>query len=190
MTINKQKRKAVIFNPLDLTRLNNDPNEIGNRIKTIITTFYNEHLEKEKFINFQHHFDNDYLDCLFKMSHFPEFNFFEEYKKVNYIVDNKECQNLLIQRNNFFILCLIHFDREKHHTKMDMLVEKFVDLNMKMAINLDLAVDFFFLCYYDYRFYGTSLVLENFQYFQKIMKKDEVFSIETFSDFIRYKMIE
>ncbi len=163
-----------------------DIQDISNKIKLILLNFYKNHNEKERFINFEQYFQNDIIDCLYRISYFSEFNYFEEYKKLNYMTSSSEVNIGMIERNNFFLSSLSFFEKTKPNIKMLKLVEKFVDINMSTSPSeIDLAVDFFFLTFYDYKSSAQALVSQNLEYFKSNVVKDKNFSLSKINEFIQ-----
>ncbi len=171
------------MNNIKITR-SFDIQDISNKIKLILLNFYKNHNEKEKFINFEQYYQNDIIDCLYRISYFSEFNYFEEYKKLNYMTASSEMNIGIMERNNFFLSSLSFFEKTKPNIKMLKLVDKFVDINTStFACDIDLVVDFFFLTFYDYKSSAQTLVSNNLEYFKLNVVKDKKFSLAKINDF-------
>lgn len=162
-----------------------DIDDISNKIKLILLNFYKNHPEKEKFINFEQYFKNDIIDCLYRISYFSEFNYFEEYKKLNYMTASSEANIVMIERNNFFLSSLNYFEKMNPSVKMLKIVERFVDINISSPFEIDIVVDFFFLIYYDYKSSARTLASINQEYFRSNVVKDKDFSLANVNDFIQ-----
>jgi competence CoiA-like predicted nuclease len=99
------------------------------------------------------------------LQEFEDFSFFDAISSTDYLIEDEKKKRFLIDRNNFFLRVLMSF--EELNFKIHDLVNTFV---MRYTENIpEIEVDFFFLCFLEYKDISEALEIRHNEYFRSLM---------------------
>lgn len=154
-------KKTTQWNPFFLFE------DINESVGRIITQFLDKHPNQDRVAEFRKS-SGETRGCslLYKvLQEFEDFSFFDLISSSEYLVDEEKKKKFLIERNNFFFRVLISLDEQNF--RVDDLVNTFV---MRFTESLpELEVDFFFLCFLEYKDKSEAIEIRHNEYFRNLM---------------------
>jgi hypothetical protein len=97
---------------------------------------------------------------------FEDFGFFDLISSTEYLaLEDEKRKKFIIERNNFFLRVLFNLDENNY--RVDDLVNSFVMRNTETISEIE--VDYFFLCFLEYKDKSESLEIRHNEYFRSLL---------------------